>query len=43
MSFEGPKNEDPSYVGFRVLGGLIGIISGLYKDNGKRNGNYYSV
>ena len=27
------------YIGFRV----IGVISGLFRDNGKESGNYYIV
>ena len=23
--------------------GIIGVILGLYRDNGKENGNYYSI
>ena len=28
-------------LGFRVYGGYIRVISGLYRENGKENGNYY--
>ena len=28
---------------YRGYIGIIGVILGLYRDNGKENGNYYSI
>ena len=39
--FEGPSNKDYSILGSRLGAPYIGIIQGMYWDNGKENGNYY--